>query len=158
MKQNRSAPTNAHKLARLIAWAQLMLAWIGMMLFSETAPQFSRRHMLQRYRHLTLQPLARLVGHLILIRAAHFAGDGTRAQRQLRNYAPAGFARRMRPRQLVRSSIGSVLRKALRHRDLGQHFAILVHALAHLDTHARALARRLRRGRSRLCPIVLTRP
>lgn len=58
---------NPHRFARLIAWAQAMLAWMALALFS--APAINRRHIRQRYRLLSLDRLERFVSAAAIIRA-----------------------------------------------------------------------------------------
>jgi len=103
--------------------------------------------------------MARLALRLIYIRGIDFARLPRRPRGPLpRDFTGAGFRRRVRPRQLRRSILGSELRRALRHRDLRTRFAMIVAAFADLDTHARAFARRLKRGFPRIMTIVAVRP
>jgi len=157
MKPNRSTPTiSAHKLARLIALAQLMLAWIGWVLFSANPPRPSRRRIRQRFRLLDPDCMARVIRHLVLARATQMARPTAKTRR--RNHAPTGFQRRMRRGGRARSLAGSALRKRLQHRDLATRLSILAHALNRIDEFARDICRRYARGATRLYPILAVRP
>ena len=150
--------TSDRQLARLIAWAQLMLAWIGAMLFAANPPRPSRRHIRRRYHLFDLEALARMVSRLILIRACALAHRRPAPNRSVRNYARPGFFRRTRPRNLLRAAVGARLRRRLRHRDLRARLAALTRALADIDAAARDLVPRLERRLTRLHAIVLVRP
>ncbi|MBC7769728.1 MAG: hypothetical protein H7124_13185 [Phycisphaerales bacterium] len=144
--------TEHRRLARLIAWARLALVWFAMLMFAAAPPRNRRR--LGRFALLSLDDLARLVRNLILARAAQLAGVGRAKRAPCRNYAPSGFSRRLRPRQVARSLAGSRLRRALRHRDRATRISILLAALRDLDAHARNVARKL----TRLAPIIALQP
>jgi hypothetical protein len=146
---------SSHRLVRLIAWARLALAWAAMMLFSEDAPRPTRRR-IRRYGLLSLDRLERLVRNLVLIRAAQLARRP--ARRCTFAFAPAGFRRRRRTRQLLRAVAGSRLRRALRDRDPAKRMARLVQALADIETLARRIVRRLPKGLTRVRALVAVRP
>jgi hypothetical protein len=146
-----------HRLARLLAWARLALAWAAMMLFSDSAPLLDLRRCIQRFRLLSLDRLARLVRNLVIIRAAQMAGPRAR-RRSARASASPGFVRRMRPARILRSCGGSQLRRVLRDRDPARRMARIIEALRDIDQLARKLVRRLRRGLTRLRPLVMRRP
>ena len=143
---------------RLVAWARLALAWAAMILFAENAPQQPRRRLIQRHPLLSPDAWARFVRNLVIIRAAQIARGSAGCAAPPRVFAPRGFKRRMRPRQLVRSSAGAWLRRALRDRDRARRFMRLLEALRDLDSLAVRLARRLVRRLTRLRPIIATRP
>lgn len=136
--------------------AQLALAWVGMMLFGDEAPHPNRRHIRERYGLLNLDRFARIISCLIVARAAELMPRLRRVP--LRNHAHSGFRRRIRRGGMIRALTGSALRKRLKHSDLAQRFARLAHALRNLDALARQLMRRLRKGRSRYCAMLLVRP
>jgi hypothetical protein len=148
---------SAHRLARLLAWARLALAWAAMVLFSEDAPLLDLRRCIRRVRLLSLDRLARMVRNLVIVRAAQMAGPRAR-RRTVRAFAPPGFARRMRPSRILRSCGGSALRRVLRDRDPARRMARITEALRDIDRLARKLVRRLRRGLTRLRPLVMRRP
>jgi hypothetical protein len=89
MNPSRTPIITEHRLARLIAWTRLALAWVAMLMFS-AAPKVSTRR-LERFANLSLDSLARRVRNLIIIRAVQFLNP-RRAPRQRFNFAPAGFA------------------------------------------------------------------
>ena len=159
---NFTAPSHSlsqHRFARLIAWARLMLAWIGAVLFSTGAVAVKRRHIRRRYGFLSLDRMAHMTACLIFARACDLARrPPVRRGAPLLDHAPHGFAKRTRGRHLLRSAIGSKLRGALRHRDLGVRLSILIDALANLDAWARLLVARLNRGFTRLLAIIPVRP
>lgn len=155
MKPIRSNPERQRKLARLIAFTSLVLAWIGTMLFGDEKP-ISRRHVRQRYAWLNLNVMARVIAHLVLARAVAFAPR--LPKRTQRNYAGAGFTRSIGRSHVLRTLIGSRLRKSLKHPDVATRFARLLDALRNIDALARQLAHRLRKGRTRVSPIIAVRP
>lgn len=148
---------SAHRFARLLAWARLALAWAAMMLFSDDAPLLDLRRCIRRFRLLSLDRLARMVRNLVIVRAAQMAGPRAR-RRTARSFAPPGFARRKRPARILRSCGGSALRRALRDRDPARRMTRIIQALRDIDQWARKLVRRLRRGLTRLRPLVMRRP
>lgn len=135
-------PITKHRLARLIAWAGAMLAWIGVMLFAPAPPRARRRHIRCRYGLLSLDAMARMVRNLIICRMHRARRPRRRANPPWRDFAPAGFVRRTRPRQLVRAFAGADLRRRLRHRDPRGRLGLLIAALADIDAFAARLARR----------------
>ena len=155
MKHIRPAHTPARKLARLIASAWLMLGWIGAVLFTDRVP-INRRHMRSRYSWLSLGKMARVISHLVVARAAQLMHRVTAAP--ARDFTGAGFRRRFRRGLRLRSMIGASLRRALRHPNLAQRYARLLHVLANLDLFARRMIRRLHRGMTRTRPILAVRP
>jgi len=153
------SPNKAHRVARLIAWARLSLAWIGAMLFSAHPPRPQRRHIRRRYSRFSLDAMARMTARLILIRACALAGGGRPPERSPRNHAPAGFTRRTELKHFLRSAVGSKLRRALRCRDLRTRLARLTHALANIDAYAaKHLVPRLKRRFTKLFVITPVRP
>lgn len=120
-----------------------MLAWVMGVLIGTVAIGDRRRR--QRYQAISLQALAQRTAALILIRAAELTGK--------RRYEHARFhhGRDVRRPAKRRAFTGVRLRRALRHRDPLTRVAILIDALRRIDTHARILLRRLRRGLTRAC-------
>jgi hypothetical protein len=153
------SPFNPHRIARLIAWLQAMLAWAASVLFAETA-RANRRHIRQRYRFLSLDPLARLVRDLAVLRATEFTHLRSRPRlRGVRNAAECGFRRRTTRGAWRRAIAGSRLRKALKHRDPAQRIQLLLAALADIDAFARRyLIARAKRRLTRLFPILIFAP
>ena len=149
-----------HRRARITTWARLMLAWIGMMLFAPEPPRAKngqlRRLIRRRYPQLSLAPMARLVAHLIFMRA--LAMLRVRRRPRVRDFTGAGFRRRLNPRHVLRAAIGSRVRAGLRHPDLRTRFARIVAAFNEVDAIAARLVRRLRRGLMRRTAIVAVRP
>ncbi|WP_135210658.1 hypothetical protein [Vitreimonas flagellata] len=120
-----TAPTiTEHRKTRLIAWARLLLFWVGALIFRDSFGRISERHLLAR------------------------GGQGASAETA--HYASAGFSRRTRVRSITRAGRGSWLRKRLQHRDLLTRFLLIVNALNNVDSLADRAARRLARGLTRL--------
>lgn len=120
-----------------------MLAWVmGALLGTVTTRD---RQLCQRRQLMSLQALARHTALLVFIRAAELTGK--------RRYEHARFrcGRDVRRPQKLRAFVGVQLRRALRHRSPLTRIRILIDSLRNLDTHARILMRRLRRGLSRAC-------
>lgn len=149
MQKPRTTIT-AHRISRLIAWTRLVLAWFASVLVT-AAPITKRR--LNRFGHVLLNSLARHVRNLIILRSVEILRPRAR-RNQRRNFAPAGFERRITPRHFLRSLGGSRLRRAFRHKDRATRISILLEALANIDT----LARRVGRYLTRLAPIIATAP
>jgi len=155
MNQIRSTHSKERKLARLIAAAWLVLAWIAAALFSEALP-INRRHIKQRYRWLNLDRIAGVIACLVVARAGHLMHKlNARSQR---DYARAGFARRMRRGHMLRTLIGARLRKALKYPNVTQRYARLLHVLTHIDLWTQRMIRRLHRGTTRIRPLIAVRP
>lgn len=140
--------------ARYVLWVQVLLVWAATLLVPLRP---SARHLRQRGWFACTHRLAGLVRNLIVLRAAELARVDRRPP-IARNDARPGFRRRMRVRHLLRAATGAQLRRALRHRCDGKRLSILLDALADLETHAATLARRARRGLTRLRPVMLVRP
>ena len=96
---------------------------------------------------MSIHGLTLMVKQLILLRAGEIAG--LRRRRLL--FFKRG--RDLRRRHLMRSILGSKLRRALHHRDPIARIAILIDALTHLDAWASRFAKRLRCGFMRLWSI-----
>jgi len=152
MNPSQSNLCTEHRLARLAAWARLMLGWIAMLMFSAGFKPNRRR--LHRYGDLSVHRLARMVRNLIIIRACQTAPPPTLRPPPRRNFAPTGFARRLHPRGFLRACAGSRLRRALRARDPATRISLLLGALCNLDAMATLVKRRL----TRLRPVLPTRP
>jgi hypothetical protein len=147
-----------HRKTRLIAWARLLLVWLGVRLFRDSGGRISERHLLSRGLYLDLDAVARTINNIILLHACAKLGMGTGHPPKLRNYASTGFSRRTRVRSITRAGRGSWLRKRLRHRDLLTRFLLIVNALNNADTLADRAARRLAHGLTRLFAIRAVRP
>jgi hypothetical protein len=153
------APTlTPHRKTRLIAWARLLLVWLGVRLFRDSAGRISERHLLARGLYLNLDAVARTINNIILLHACAKLGMGTGHPPKLRNYASSGFSRRTRVRSVTRAGRGSWLRKRLQHRDLLTRFLLIVNALNNVDALADRAARRLALGLTRLFGIRLVQP
>jgi hypothetical protein len=141
MKPNRRFLTQ-HRFQRLILWTLAVLTWTAAIL--SNTRDVSARHQRQRF-DLSLPWLTRIVGELLIVRAGRLA--------RLRRNKPIRYWRRgrdLRRRHLMRSILGSRLRRALRHKHTVTWIANLIAVLRNLDTHAAQLAQRLRRGLTRL--------
>ena len=153
------APTlTPHRKTRLIAWARLLLVWMGIAMFRDSSGRISERHLLARGLYLNLDAVARTINNIILLHACAKLGHGTGHPPKLRNYASTGFSRRTRVRSITRAGRGSWLRKRLQHRDLLTRFLLIVNALNNVDALADRAARRLAHGLTRLFAIRLVRP
>jgi hypothetical protein len=153
------APTiTEHRKTRLIAWARLLLFWVGALMFRDSLGRISERHLLARGFYANLDAVARTINNIIVLHASAKLGRGTGHPPKLRNYASNGFSRRTRVRSITRAGRGSWLRKRLRHRDLLTRFVLIVNALNNVDALADRAARRLARGLTRLFAIRLIRP
>jgi hypothetical protein len=132
-----------HRRQRLVLWALAMLTWIASVFAGKA---ISLRHAHQRG-DISLDWITRMVMQLAIIRAGELA--------RLRRRRPTFFkrGRDLRRRHLLRSVIGSRLRRKLKHKDLATRIAILIAALRDLDSIARPLAQRMRRGLARLWAI-----
>lgn len=147
-----------HRLARLVRWAQAMLAWLALAMFSE-AMVVSRRRIRQRFCFASIDWAARLVRKLALVRAVEIAQIRARPRPPLRNAAPAGFRRRIARAGLMRAMAGARFRKALKARDLTERIARLLAALADIDGFARRyLVARARMRLTKLHAVVMFAP
>jgi hypothetical protein len=156
----RSVPTlNRHRFARLIRWALTLLAWLALVLFSETA-RVNRRRIRRRYGFVSLVWIERLVRALAIIRAVEIAGISERRRPPARNAAPAGFRRRIERRNAsLRTMVGARFSSALKHRDPAERIRRLMAALADIDAFVRRyLVKRLLRRLTKLCAIVMFAP
>jgi hypothetical protein len=137
-----------HRRQRYVLWALAMLAWI--------ASVFAGRRITSRQAHqrgdISLQGLTRMVMELVVIRA----GELTRIRRRSLAFFKRG--RDLRRGHLLRSVVGSRLRRTLKRRDIAAHIANLIAVLRDLDAFARPVAQRLRRGLTRLFPITRIAP
>ena len=138
---------NQHRLRRLALWTLAVLSWIAAMLFHDRAVTF--RHIQQRTGFISLPWLTDLVGKLLIARAAQLAR--LRRRRRLIYWR---HGRDLHRPHIIRSVLGARLRRALKHRDIGAWIENLIRVLRNLDAYAMPLARRLRRGLTRLWPIV----
>ncbi|MGQ0533700.1 MAG: hypothetical protein ACT4OF_13565, partial [Caulobacteraceae bacterium] len=155
--KTRTRLLNPHRFAQIVRWAQAMLAWLALVLCSETA-RIDRRHIRQRYRFVSLDWIERLIGALVLIRTVEITGI-EKQPRSLRNAAPTGFRRRIKRAGRRRATLGSRLRKALKHRDPRERIRRLMAALADIDAFARRyLVPRALRRLTKLYAIVMTAP
>lgn len=146
-----------HRFARLIAWAQKMLAWMTLVMFTPAA--INRRHIRQRYGFISLDRVERFVRALAIVRAIQLTHLRPHPRRTLCNSAPAGFRRRVVRGAYLRSIAGSRFRKALKHRDVGARLQRLASALADINAFARRyLVPVARRRLTRLRPVILVAP
>lgn len=149
------------RLPRAIAWMQAMLAFLAALLSGKLKNTSAARRRARGFIGCRLDflaaELARLALVLIFIRAAEMAPRRAKRQPGPPGNALPGFKRRARPRgpRLVRACIGATLRRSLRANGVLARIARIAGALANIDAHAAALAPRLKRGLSRLCPLVL---
>ncbi|WP_135211126.1 hypothetical protein [Vitreimonas flagellata] len=154
-----TAPTiTEHRKTRLIAWARLLLFWVGALMFRDGLGRISERHLLARGFYANLDAVARTINNIIILHAAAKLGMGTGHPPKLRNYASTGFCRRTRVRSITRAGRGAWLRKRLQHRDLLTRFLLIVNALKNVDALVDRAARRFARGLTRLFGIRLMRP
>jgi hypothetical protein len=141
MKPNRRFLTQ-HRFQRLILWTLAVLTWIASILANTRI--VGPRHRRQRF-DISLPWLTQIVGELLIVRAGRLA--------RLRRNKPIRYWRRgrdLRRRHFMRSILGSKLRRALRHKHTATWIANLIAVLRNLDAHATQLARRMRRGLTRL--------
>jgi hypothetical protein len=123
-----------------------MLTWLGAVLFA--GKEITVRQLRQRHRRMSLDGLTRMTIELMICRAAELV----RLRRRKRNFWRYG--RDLTPRHLLRSLVGSRLRRALKPRCVHQRIAALMNALRNLDAFALQLAKRMRRRLTRLWPII----
>lgn len=133
-----------HRRQRYILWALAMLQWIAAVISGTT---IGARQMHQRG-DISLAGLTRMVLQLAVIRAAELARPRSRTATFFKR------GRDLRRRHLLRSVIGSRLRRSLKHRTLGVRVARLIAVLRDLDSFAHALAKRFRRRLTRLWPVM----
>lgn len=146
---------NQHRASRVILWAQTLLSWALLLLYSSKS-QINRRHMRQRFGLLSIEHVKRTVCALIVVRAVEIAGLRGGSGRWRRN-APLGFRCRPRTAGIMRASIGARLRRALCHRDVRERIVRLLAAFSDIDGFARRYL--VARGRlTRLRPIVIAAP
>ncbi|MGE0186969.1 MAG: hypothetical protein AB7Q23_14370, partial [Hyphomonadaceae bacterium] len=111
-------PFNRHRLARLLLWAQAMLAWVA---FFFEEPSGGRRR--QRRDFAGLDWAVYALQALALVRALELTGIvGQRCI--VPNTAGPGFRRR-KVRASLRRCAGSRFRRAFRHRDPRVRLALL---------------------------------
>jgi hypothetical protein len=146
MKTRRRFLTTPHQRQRLALWALSLLQWIAAVLFG--GKSVNLRQLRQRYERVSLDRLTRLAIDLLLVRAGELAGRRPRKRRYWRH------GRDLRARHLIRSLLGSNLRRALKPKDVSARIAALVGVLRDIDRYARRLARRMRRGLARLWAII----
>lgn len=146
MNPSRRHFLHPHRFARIVRWAQAMLAWLALLLFAD-APRVDRRRIRQRAGFASLDWAARLVRTLAILRAAEISGIRKRPRPPLRNAAGAGFRRRITRGAICRAIAGARFRKALKARDPRTRLQLLLTALADIDAFARRylLPRALRR-------------
>ncbi|HEX8902402.1 hypothetical protein [Vitreimonas sp.] len=146
--------------ARLVAWARLMLAWVGALMFSTTLGKISERHLLARMYYTNLDRVAATIANIVLLHAfaklGYPSSGGTPFT--LRDHTGVGFARRTQVRNILRAGQGVWLRRRLNHRNLLTRLGLIVQALNDIDALAARAARRLRHGLTRLFAIRAVRP
>ena len=147
---------NQHRIARVILWAQTLLNWALLLLHASTS-RVNHRHMRQRYSLLSLEGVRQIVCALIVVRAVEIARLRGGPGKHRRDASPIGVRRRARTAGLMRASIGARLRRALKHRDVGERIGRLLAAFADIDGYACRYL--VARGRlTKLRPIVMTAP
>ena len=115
------APTiTEHRKTRLLAWARLLLFWVGALMFRDSLGRISERHLLARGFYANLDAVARTINNIIVLHASAKLGRGTGHPPKLRKYASSGFFRRTRVRSITRAGRGSWLRERLQHRGRGR--------------------------------------
>lgn len=132
-----------HRFQRLVLWTLVLLQWIAAMLVSNRA--VTLRHVQQRGDMICLPWLTRLVGKLLIVRAGQLAR--LRRRRRIRLWRRGCDLRRA---HLIRSALGARLRRKMKHKDPRARIAGLIAIVRDLDGHAAPLAKRLRRGLTRL--------
>jgi hypothetical protein len=145
MKTRRRFLTTPHQRQRLALWALTLLQWIAAVLFG--GKSVSVRQLRQRCERASLESLTRLAIDLLIVRAGELAGCRPGKRRYWRH------GRDLRPRHLIRSLLGSNLRRALKPKHVSARIAAVIGALRDLDRYARRLAHRMRRGLARLWAI-----
>ncbi len=147
-------PFNRHRLARLLLWAQAMLAWVACYFEGRSS---DARRMRQRRPFADFDWAVYALQALALARALELTGIvGQRGI--VPNTAGPGFRRR-KVRASLRRCAGSRFRRAFRHRDPRVRLARLRCAFADLDTFARDMfAARVRRGLTRTVPVIIVAP
>jgi hypothetical protein len=146
MHTPRRQLTTKHQRQRLVFWALTMLAWLASLLFAGRAP--SHRQLRQRGRAMSLHGLTMLVKQLILLRA-----QGLAKLRRNKRRVFFKHGRDLKRRHLMRSILGSRLRRAFADRDPAKRIFALIDALRHLDAWAARFAKRLKCGFMRLWSI-----
>jgi hypothetical protein len=136
-----------HRVQRLALWTLALLQWIAAMLFSDRAVTI--RHIQQRADLISLPWLTSVVSKLLIVRAGQLAH-----LRRRKRIVYWRHGRDLHRPHILRSVLGSRLRRALKHRDIRAWIANLVSVLRNLDVYAAPLARRLRRGLTRLWRII----
>ena len=105
-----------------------------------------------------LNAMSRFVASFILIRACRqLDPNPRRAPREPPANAAPGFTRRAPARSyaFVRAAVGSKLRRRLRGRTPLAHIAALIRAILNLGALTAQLVKRMKRGLTRLRPLVL---
>jgi hypothetical protein len=145
MKTQRRFLTTPHQRQRLALWTLTALQWVAAVLFG--GREVAVRHLHQRCPLISLERLTRLATCLLIVRAREQARCRAGTLRFWRH------GRDLRPRHLIRSLLGSKLRRAFKPKGVAARIAALIGLLRNLDACARRLARRMRRGLTRLWPI-----
>ena len=152
-----------HRLARLLTWARLWLAWAAGVLaqFVGALPESHQRGV-----RANLDQCAQLVARVIFLRAfARLDRLDRRNLAGIKRKEPAGSRRSGGGG--FRAVIGSSLRRALRGKDARAKLAALADVVRNAEFHIAKLARRLARGLTRrrvfafapnLVPLTLTAP
>jgi len=146
----KSAPEpllSDHRLARLLSWAGLWLMRFTACLVTGAPPPRG-----------LLGDMARYIGKLIFLRAVAMAPRRAHVRQHRPRVAPRGFRKRQRPSALMRSAVGSALRRQLRARGVAARVCALLYALANVDALAAKLAKRLAHRLTRLAAMTAVRP
>ena len=158
MNQRRRPFLKPLRFARIVRWAQAMLAWLALLLFAD-APQARRRHIRQRYGFASFDWAERLLRLLAVMRAIEIAGITKLPRPPLRNAARTGFRRRTTRGAIGRTLAGARFRKALKARDPQARLQKLLAAFADIDGFARRyLVRRMLRRLTKLHAVVMFAP
>ena len=128
----RSLHPTKHRVDRLNAWARLWLVW-----FVGFCASFWRD---DRTQARDVARAARTVASLVILNAVERMPTPPRANNRHGRLNPAR----------MRGVVGSNLRRALQGRDWRARLMAILTVMRDLDRHAGALARRLRRGMTRL--------
>jgi len=137
-----------HRLARLMNWAAAWLMRFTACLITGATPPRG-----------LLDDMARYVGKLIFLRAiATLSPRPARMRLHHPRGAPNGFRKRRHTSALMRSAIGSALRRQLRAHGVAARVCALLCALANADALAAKLAKRLTHRLTRLAAMTPARP
>jgi len=141
--QIRKRHLSKHRVQRLILWTLAMLNWIAGLLIDGRG--FDFRKFRRRRDCISQAWLTQLTMRFLILRAAELA--------RLRKRPRAAHRPVRRYRHVIRSLIGSRLRRVFKHADPSAAIANLIHVLCNIDAYGKTLAQRFKRGLTRLNPI-----